>query len=146
MLRKLRDKQQGFTIVEVVIVLAIAGLIFAVVFIAVPQLQQSQRDTERGSAFDRLESAITQYQSHNTGDIPDFAGSSPALSDFVDQYMDGEFDDPIGGEFTVGTTANYEAGEFEYVAGENCNGDTGGRYYAITYEIEQGDTICRDNS
>ena len=35
----------GFTIIEVVLVLAIAGLIFLMVFIALPVLQRSQRDT-----------------------------------------------------------------------------------------------------
>ena len=32
-------KQQGWTIVETLIVLAIAGLVFSIVFIAVPRLQ-----------------------------------------------------------------------------------------------------------
>ncbi|MCY4088545.1 MAG: type II secretion system protein [Candidatus Saccharibacteria bacterium] len=39
--------RQGFTIVEVMIVLAIAGLILAVVFIAVPALQRNQRNGAR---------------------------------------------------------------------------------------------------
>ncbi|MCL2869540.1 prepilin-type N-terminal cleavage/methylation domain-containing protein, partial [Candidatus Saccharibacteria bacterium] len=34
--------RQGFTIIEVVLVLAIAGLIFLMVFIALPALQRSQ--------------------------------------------------------------------------------------------------------
>ncbi len=37
----------GFTIIEVALVLAIAGLIFLVVFLALPALQRSQRDTAR---------------------------------------------------------------------------------------------------
>ena len=37
----------GFTIIEVVLVLAIAGLIFLMVFVALPALQRSQRDTQR---------------------------------------------------------------------------------------------------
>lgn len=41
------NKTQGFTIIEVVLVLAIAGLIFLMVFIALPALQRSQRDTQR---------------------------------------------------------------------------------------------------
>ena len=36
-------KESGFTIVEVMIVLAIAGLILAIVFIAVPALQRNAR-------------------------------------------------------------------------------------------------------
>ena len=39
--------KKGFTIIEVVLVLAIAGLIFLMVFVALPQLQSSQRDTQR---------------------------------------------------------------------------------------------------
>ena len=37
----------GFTIIEVILVLAIAGLIFLMVFIALPALQRSQRDSLR---------------------------------------------------------------------------------------------------
>ncbi|MBS7346174.1 MAG: type II secretion system protein, partial [Candidatus Sacchiramonaceae bacterium] len=42
-----KHKKYGFTIIEVVLVLAIAGLIFLVVFIALPALQRNQRDTQR---------------------------------------------------------------------------------------------------
>lgn len=38
---------KGFTIIEVVLVLAIAGLIFLAVFLALPALQRNQRDTQR---------------------------------------------------------------------------------------------------
>jgi len=38
---------KGFTIIEVVLVLAVAGLIFLMVFLAVPALGRSQRDTAR---------------------------------------------------------------------------------------------------
>ena len=39
--------KQGFTIIEVVLVLAIAGLIFLMVFVAFPALQRNQRDAQR---------------------------------------------------------------------------------------------------
>ena len=39
-------QKQGFTIIEVVLVLAIAALIFLMVFMALPALQRSQRDTQ----------------------------------------------------------------------------------------------------
>ena len=42
---KQQIKDRGFTIIEVVLVLAIAALIFLMVFIALPALQASQRDT-----------------------------------------------------------------------------------------------------
>ena len=40
-------RHTGFTIIEVVLVLAIAGLIFLMVFVALPALQRSQRDSLR---------------------------------------------------------------------------------------------------
>ena len=42
-----RDSKRGFTVIEVALVLAIAGLIFLMVFIALPGLRASQRDAER---------------------------------------------------------------------------------------------------
>ena len=48
---------KGFTIIEVVLVLAIAGLIFLMVFLALPALQRSQRDTQRKNDMARLKAA-----------------------------------------------------------------------------------------
>ena len=62
-------KRYGFTIIEVVLVLAIAGLIFLMVFVALPALQRSQRDTQRRNDMSRVASAITQYQTNN-GTLP----------------------------------------------------------------------------
>lgn len=62
--------KQGFTIIEVVLVLAIAGLIFLMVFVALPALQRSQRDTQRRDDLARVATAITQYQTNNTGNLP----------------------------------------------------------------------------
>jgi hypothetical protein cdiviTM7_02704 len=50
MLRK-KFQKNGFTIIEVVLVLAVAGLIFLMVFLALPALQRSQRDTRKGKVI-----------------------------------------------------------------------------------------------
>lgn len=57
--------KKGFTIVEVVLVLAIAGLIFLMVFIALPSLQKSQRDARRRNDVDRVYGALIQYIANN---------------------------------------------------------------------------------
>ncbi len=62
--------KKGFTIIEVVLVLAIAGLIFMMVFIALPALQRSQRDTQRSNDIARVQTALNQYQANNRGAIP----------------------------------------------------------------------------
>ena len=65
-------RKSGFTIIEVVLVLAIAGLIFLMVFIALPALQRSQRDTQREDDIARAQTAIVNYQKVNRGNIPSF--------------------------------------------------------------------------
>ena len=78
------NSKQGFTIIEVVLVLAIAGLIFLMVFVALPALQRSQRDTARRNDMSRVDTSLIQYQTNNqdtgNGDLPE-AGSWEAPSD-----------------------------------------------------------------
>lgn len=66
----LQRKEKGFTIIEVVLVLAIAGLIFLMVFLALPALQRNQRDTQRKSDLSRMQTALTSYTSSNRGALP----------------------------------------------------------------------------
>ena len=61
---------RGFTIIEVVLVLAIAGLIFLMIFIALPALQRSQRDTQRKNDAGNLLAAVINFQSSNKGKRP----------------------------------------------------------------------------
>lgn len=77
-------KKEGFTIIEVVLVLAIAGLIFLMVFIALPALQRNQRDTARKSDVSNIASAVTSYSSNNRGAFPD----TPALVEYVKDVSD----------------------------------------------------------
>ena len=51
-------------------VLAIAGLIFLVVFLALPALQKSQRDTARRQDVARIVSALQSYEADNQGQLP----------------------------------------------------------------------------
>ena len=52
---------KGFTIIEVALVLAIAGLIFLMVFIALPALQRNQRDTQRKTSLNNLEIGVVGF-------------------------------------------------------------------------------------
>lgn len=61
------NSKKGFTIIEVVLVLAIAGLIFLMVFVALPALQRSQRDTARRNDLARVDTSAVQYQTNNQG-------------------------------------------------------------------------------
>jgi prepilin-type N-terminal cleavage/methylation domain-containing protein len=63
--------RKGFTIIEVVLVLAIAGLIFLMVFVALPALQRSQRDQARKTDVSAVASAVTSFTSNNRGKFPE---------------------------------------------------------------------------
>lgn len=68
--------QRGFTIIEVALVLAIAGLIFLVVFVAWPALQNSQADTARRQDVGIVIRAIDSYRldASNGGWFPVWQG------------------------------------------------------------------------
>ena len=61
---------RGFTIIEVVLVLAIAGLIFLMVFIALPALQKGQRDAQRKEDVSRVATQLQNSSSALRGKIP----------------------------------------------------------------------------
>ena len=65
-------RQRGFTIVEVMIVLAIAALITSTVLIAVPALQRSARDGQRSQSINHIKGAISSWAStgSNIGKLP----------------------------------------------------------------------------
>ncbi len=65
---------KGFTIIEVVLVLAIAGLIFLMVFIALPSLQQGQRNSARKSEASTVISAIDTFRGNNRSADPTTGG------------------------------------------------------------------------
>jgi len=72
MLRKLRERQhqEGFTIIEVLIVLAIAGLIMVVVFLAVPNLERSQRNNARKTDANNILEDLSEYVGNADGSLP----------------------------------------------------------------------------
>ena len=69
---KKHNLYRGFTIIEVVLVLAVAGLIFLMIFLALPALQRSQRNTARKQDFSTIASAIQTYKANNKGEFPTF--------------------------------------------------------------------------
>ncbi|MDQ5885874.1 MAG: hypothetical protein QG628_271 [Patescibacteria group bacterium] len=71
MLNKIKNrKQEGFTIIEVLIVLAIAGLILLIVFLAVPALQRNSRNTQRKNDVAAIGGALSEYANNNNGRLP----------------------------------------------------------------------------
>ena len=94
----MKSSKYGFTIIEVVLVLAIAGLLFLAVFIGLPALQRSQRNTQRRQDVARVASAVTEYQSANNK-LPftlnnNSYNNHQVDSQFVQKYVDEECKPP----------------------------------------------------
>jgi len=91
--------KKGFTIIEVVLVLAIAGLIFLMVFVALPALQRSQRDTQRRNDYSMLSTAITNYMTNNNGILPKVNATLDAST-----YINANGTDPNGFAYNIVVT------------------------------------------
>jgi len=151
-----KNKEKGFTIIEVVLVLAIAGLIFLMVFIALPALQRSQRDTQRKQDLSRAMTALTQYQSNNRNNLP--GATSAAWNTFRDSYLKAgsdKFTDPSEGDYTFsyrGTNRDVptDLSSTIYVHGSStCSGETvaaaGTNSVALSFKLEGGGVACQSN-
>jgi prepilin-type N-terminal cleavage/methylation domain-containing protein len=80
MLNKIKKDNKGFTIIEVLIVLAIAGLIMLVVFLAVPALQRSSRNTQREADATKVTAAMTACISNRNGVVDSCNDSAELVS------------------------------------------------------------------
>ena len=87
---------KGFTIIEVVLVLAIAGLIFLMVFVALPNLQRSQRDTQRRDDYSQFAANITSYMTNNSGKLPTESTKLP-----TNKYINSTGLDPNGNPYAI---------------------------------------------
>lgn len=147
-----KEQQKGFTIIEVVLVLAIAGLIFLMVFIALPSLQRSQRDTQRRNDLSRFTSQLQSYSTNNKGQIP---SSSAKLDVFKDGYLktnNGEFNDPKSGDpYRISYGIKQPGvGEIQYSARATCDGETmtsasSTRQAAVITQLEGSGYFCQTN-
>jgi prepilin-type N-terminal cleavage/methylation domain-containing protein len=145
------NSKRGFTIIEVVLVLAIAGLIFLIVFLAVPALQRSQRDQQRKNDMGRLIGAVQDYRSNHQGALPTFNAA------FATQVAQGSsFEDPSGGTYAFpatqgGNPTNATNGNIAWQIGSTCDSSgafvtgAGNRKVAFRMQLESGDTYCQSN-
>lgn len=150
MLTQLRKRKEGFTIIEVLIVLAIAGLILLVVFLAVPALQRNSRNTQRKNEISAILGAINEWTNNNSGKLPTAAGTerADALANAKLSFYTGNVS--WGGAGANNTTADTAV----IVTGAACTGTSGAtaagsaRQLAVMYSVETGggtQKLCQDS-
>ena len=152
------QQKKGFTIIEVVLVLAIAGLIFLMVFIALPALQRGQKDQQRANDLSRLQTALTKYQTNNRNKIPGDSSNMTPWNSFVTRYVkvgDDTFADPNGEDYTL-TASNPEATfvpsprNVQVSVGSVCDGENlktgqGASKVSFRMKLEGGGIACVNN-
>lgn len=69
-----KPDSSGFTVAEIMMVLAIAGMILLIIFEAVPNLQRSGRNSQRKQDIQTILQAVSRYELNDSGKFPDDCG------------------------------------------------------------------------
>lgn len=140
-LQKTKD-QKGFTIIEVLIVLAIAGLILLIVFLAVPALQRNSRDTSRRSDVSRILGAAQEVINNNGGQVSQLDSTKlQAAIGSLGYYQSSDV--TVNGSAADANTKGTSTDKVVVYPKSTCtDAQTAGggttRQLAIVYEIESG--------
>lgn len=107
-------KQQGFTLVELLVVMAIIGLLIGLALAGLNVARMNQRDTARRSAVNDLRTQVEAFAGNNGGSYPNGAGAGKDIT-------------ASGTKITVGTQpaideANGTTFSSVAVAGTGCGG------------------------
>ena len=86
----------GFTIIEMLIVLAIAGLILMIVFLAIPSLERNSRNNQRVEDVQTILGAVSHWELNNSGNVPNTSATPP--DNFLQNYTSRlTYYDPVTG-------------------------------------------------
>jgi prepilin-type N-terminal cleavage/methylation domain-containing protein len=147
-------KKKGFTLIEIVIVLAIAALILVIVFLAVGGAQRSQRDTASQDGAAKMIAAHGQVVADNpttTVAVLNTAGTWTGTGlgvNYIKGITDGRGNVPVPGTGLADAST-----KFYYQAGGTCNTTTGAivagtglNQVAVAYysEAKKG-SVCKSN-
>ncbi len=134
----LSKKQQGFTIVELLIVIVVIGILAALVITTFSGIQQKGRDTERQTDIKALHGQLEAYYAQN-GKYPTLADlNSTTFRSANLKGLDSEaLQDPKGSAQTLVSAP--VANSYSYaVAPTGCDNGTGGdcASYTLTATLE----------
>lgn len=133
MLQNLKKRQQGFTIIEVMIVLVIAAVILLIVFLAVPALQRNSRNTQRKDEGARLLSAAGEWSNNNNGTIPNNSLTAAQKTEVQNLANMKNFTTVT---FTGAAPASGDLTTISLGSGANCAGTPNSRAIFVRYNLE----------
>lgn len=83
-----QSKSRGFTIIEVMIVLAIAGIIMVIMFLAIPTLQKTARDNGRKNTASLVQAELNEYRDVHSLSYPASADRCTFIKTYLKQFVD----------------------------------------------------------
>lgn len=146
-MKQITKKQGGFTLIEVVLVLAIGALIILMALLAFGGASRSRRDTARTNLAGQIQAAVEQSASNTNGIYP-------TKTEFESLATQNKWSDPSGGTAAIkADSAAPTSPGIVYVTGGSCNADgkdlatTGGGsgYAVIYYQETTKSTVCKSN-
>lgn len=142
---------KGFTIIEVVLVLAIAALIFLMVFIALPALQANQRDGERKQDASIVSAAVTDYVAGERKALVEGAAEQTLFRTYIDG-LSTQYTGPTSVVVRDALNPAPTADQILVHPGAQCNGSSAetasnARKAAVVLLLDNGtSTYCVDAS
>jgi prepilin-type N-terminal cleavage/methylation domain-containing protein len=144
----LLKKEKGFTLIEIVLVMAIAGLILVIVFLALQGAQKSRRDNARKHDAARMLAAVESCAGNQNGSYtaPLSCAAAAQLTGGASPYFNPNTD-PDGTAYTIGGATQASATKTAFgiaVTGSpTCAGTT---HPAVVWiGQESGTTYCVGN-
>ncbi len=124
---KVVKKRSGFTLLELLIVVAIIGVLASLAAVSYSSAQRRARDSQRQSDLKAIQNALEQYYADHDGNYPD--DDCAVIGDAVDgsggAYLPGNLPtDPKTGENYIFGTCNN--GQYKYCADLEADGSFDG--------------------
>ena len=130
----IREKRKGFTLVEIIVAVAIVALLASVVYANLGEGRKKARDAQRKSDFEQIQLALRVYRDTNSTNIypsypsGDVIGDGLGLDTNISSYLTDVIKDPKSG------TTGYE---YYYDSSHDCNGTIHAVLIALTMEQSQ---------
>lgn len=145
----LKRKEQGFTIVELLIVIVVIGILAALFITTFTGIQQKARNTERQTDVKALHGQIEAYYAQN-GKYPTLANMNDASWRASNMKgLDAEaLKDPKGAAQTLVSAAAANAYSYDVLASDDTACDNSAKdcaKYTLTATYEGGGTFTKSN-